>query len=383
VGVKTVWVLGAGFSRSLGGVLLDDLLSPATNNLVQALYADNVYIGHCDGPRDDGARHAAQAVRLLYEEYGPKSRTRTVIWTDAEAFLDQLDAAARSVDGAAAKRILRTLDRLGLEPPLYLPDLHTAARRLVAAACCAFLKEADLDEERWQPYREWARKTDGSDSVVTFNYDRVLELTKNQFKFVMPGKWQPPPEPNVPRVYKLHGSVDWNRAMAADGTITWRPDNPEFSLLCKADQIGIATPGPTKRLSAEELNLVWTGALDRLREANVIVFVGYRFPPSDAEAREKLLWAVRENTSKHLELHIVLGADRSLPDVVRLQELLRYSLARAGRAEHDARTSFDPQNFVGTNFRLSTHALFAEDFLTVWDRPLLWKWRDPDEPRPE
>ncbi len=31
---RTVWILGAGFSRSLGGPLLPDLLSPPTNNFV-------------------------------------------------------------------------------------------------------------------------------------------------------------------------------------------------------------------------------------------------------------------------------------------------------------------------------------------------------------
>ena len=48
---RTVWILGAGFSRSLGGPLLLDLLSAPTNNFVRALYVDNEYIGEPDGPR--------------------------------------------------------------------------------------------------------------------------------------------------------------------------------------------------------------------------------------------------------------------------------------------------------------------------------------------
>jgi hypothetical protein len=123
---------------------------------------------------------------------------------------------------------------------------------------------------------------------------------------------------------------------------------------------------------------LWSAACKHIQEAKVIVFVGYRFPPSDAEAREKLLKALTANVADHVELHIVLGPDRRIPDVVRLQQLLRYSMASAGRKGQRVW----PEGWAlgeGTrlvdqrkDFWLTTHALYAEDFFTVWDRDVLW-----------
>lgn len=380
MGVKTVWVLGAGFGRSLGGPLLDDLLSPGMTNLVQALYGDNKFVG-VTGSGDESARLAARAVRRLYTDHGSVT-AGSRLWLDAEAMLDQLDAAGRVALGPSAKRIRSTLDQLA---PLFkdvpLTDVRDAARRLVAAACCAFLKRADTSEERWDPYREWAQTMAPSDAIVTFNYDRVVETVGDSFEVVMPGE---PPGPTVTRVYKLHGSVDWRRERFGQEFRWHRERDTEFALNCKGDEIGIATPGPSKRLSAGELKDVWDGALERLGEANVIVFVGYRFPPSDAEARKRLLLAIQKNAAKHLELHVVLGPDRTMPDVVRLDQLLRYSVGRASRLDYESTygsdLSFDPAEVPGTSFQLTTHALFAEDFLTVWDRKLLWPFKDPVEP---
>ncbi len=390
--VKTVWVLGAGFSRSLGGPLLPDLLSPATNNFVGALYGENPFIGRLDQPganannRSEELR-ATATVRNLYRDRGPGAAEGKRFWPDAEVFLDQLDAAALGPKTAAARRLQGALDDAfgpdqGEEPGWNA--LRNAARRLVAAAACAFLKDADLEEERWQPYRGWAQQANRSDSIVTFNYDRVLELIGgNNLRIVHPTQQAREPDSSA-RVYKLHGSVDWLREERSPGKVTWSigscEGREELALTREGNQIGIATPGPSKRIAAEQLSLVWQGALDRLREANVIVFMGYRFPPSDAEAREKLLGAIQESSSKHLELHIVLGPDRKLPDVVRLEQLLRYSVDRAGRHEYNAtNVALDPADFDTRRFRLSTHALFAEDFLTVWDRKLLWRFKDPSE----
>src|SRR5258708_581930 len=382
MGVKTVWVLGSGFSRSLGGPQLDELLSPPTSAFVRALYADNHFIGH-NGPGNNDVRHATEAVRRLYEPHGPSAEVGPRMWRLPEALPRQLDAAGDDEGGPEAKRLRSTLDALlanGGYRGIKLSNVSEAARRLVCAACCAFMKQPRIDQEHWDPYRDWARAITFSDAVITFNYDRVLE-TAGSFAIVLPGE---PPGPTVTPVYKLHGSVDWKRERLGDGqdkSFRWsRERDREFALNCKGDEIGIATPGPNKRRVSELLRSVWDGALDRLREANVIVFVGYRFPPSDAEAREKLLGAIRENTSQHLELHVVLGPDRGVPDVVRLEQLLRYTVERTGRLEYvDSYKNEDPSYWERKFFRLSTHALFAEDFLTVWDRKLLWPHREPLE----
>jgi hypothetical protein len=97
--VPTVWILGAGFSKPLGGPLLDDLLSPATTTMVRALYWANPFIGEEKGkkPRKDDllseAKRAATLARNLYAKLGPEAKPGERLWSDAEAFLEQLDAA--------------------------------------------------------------------------------------------------------------------------------------------------------------------------------------------------------------------------------------------------------------------------------------------------
>jgi hypothetical protein len=243
--------------------------------------------------------------------------------------------------------------------------LRGAARRLIAAECCSFLEEANLDEERWAPYRSWAETLKFPDVILTFNYDRVLE-TLGRFVIVPPdGSYD---NDGKAAVFKLHGSVDWQRlegppVNGVKGRYSSTTD-PRFALTCADYQIGIATPGPTKRISTKELEAIWDGALAHLKEADAIVFVGYRFPPTDAEAREKLLGAIRENRSSqsgrshHLYLHIVLGPNRADANVERLTGLLGQVMAQAGRIESGPVTHTE-------TFSIGVHPLYAEDFFTV------------------
>lgn len=205
---------------------------------------------------------------------------------------------------------------------------------------------------------------------MTFNYDRVLELL-DVFDIFVPGEERP--SGRRPAVFKMHGSVDWRRQKQEDGTFAYSLGrgkaegasvDPEFALFCPAEEIGIATPGPTKEISTKELGPVWNRALEQVVSAETIVFVGYRFPPSDAEAREKLLGAIRENKNARLDLHTVLGPKQQADDVVRLAQMLKAVLRQAGRNESPLRTA-------ERSYWVASHALYAEDFFTVWSRDLL------------
>jgi hypothetical protein len=371
-----VWILGAGFSRSLGGPLLTDLLSPPTNNFVSAVYRENSFIGLPEGDANLAERAAALDVRLLYQQCGGSTAEEGKrFWDDAEAFLDQLDAAAHGGPESPAYSRIRNAFQIASAYNGEFGDvkkMRDAARRLVAAACCAFVKDADTSEERWQPYTSWARRMTPTDTIVTFNYDRVPEKL-NAFDVVLPHPTAPVEDGAFrPQLLKLHGSVDWHRE-ARDGIVTFRDTKrDEYAIECDGEAIGLATPGPTKRLAAKEAGSLWDGAKRRIRAAEVIVFVGFRFPPSDAEAREQLLKAIGENSSTHVELHIVLGPERSHRDVVRLEQLLRYVLIRNGRDEIvPPRIHMQLSGAVKT-FAVTTHPLYAEDFFSVWHRGLLW-----------
>jgi hypothetical protein len=244
-------------------------------------------------------------------------------------------------------------------------------RRFVAAQCCAFLEGANLEEERWSPYKRWAGELGPSDTIITFNYDRVLELLGG---FHVVDFASPKPHPTLPQVLKLHGSVDWRRVEDGAAVRYEVTDDPRFVLRCEDSEIGVATPGPSKKIATKELKNLWDRALHELRAADAIVFVGYRFPPSDAEAREKLLRAIRLNHRRAphtLNVHIVLGPKRS-DDVFRLEGLLRAVLSRGGRTEGRSRKK-------ERVFHLHTHPMFAEDFFTVSSRRALHRSKARDE----
>ena len=175
-----------------------------------------------------------------------------------------------------------------------------------------------------------------SDRIVTFNYDRVLERL---------AECQRPVEIIWPTVaesgtrtpaYKLHGSVDWRLADGGTGHARVAPKDSKFALTCTADEMLLATPGPTKlRTCKDALEDLWQRAEQALQLADAIVFVGYRFPPTDSNARKRLLRAISRNESRlGLNVFTILGPNS--PDEERLVELLRHALCllAGGRRVH-------------------------------------------------
>ncbi|WP_242392001.1 hypothetical protein [Anaeromyxobacter oryzisoli] len=43
---KIVWILGAGFSKPLGGPLLTELLSPGSMDILQAAFGSHSWVNH-------------------------------------------------------------------------------------------------------------------------------------------------------------------------------------------------------------------------------------------------------------------------------------------------------------------------------------------------
>jgi len=60
-----------------------------------------------------------------------------------------------------------------------------------------------------------------------------------------------------------------------------------------------------------------------LKTADAIVFVGYRFPPTDSAARRILIDAIGENDKQHIVLHTVLGPKVHDDQTERLKAMLR------------------------------------------------------------
>jgi hypothetical protein len=81
---RTVWILGSGFSRSLGGPLLNELISLGGLRNVMASY-----------PMADDL----EDVQRMYND-----GIAGGLWVDAEAFLDRLDVATEHADNSAPIR---------------------------------------------------------------------------------------------------------------------------------------------------------------------------------------------------------------------------------------------------------------------------------------
>lgn len=310
------------------------------------------------------------------------------MWAHAEDFIDYLDTAAEErplrEPNPHAERLAEVLTKLlraDVGPPA-LADLRAAAQRLIAGECCAFLERVDAKQERWRPFHTRLINLGPNDTVITLNYDRVVERLdeayeaharrerwerRNLLSVIQPGH---PEHVKKARVggrcplLKLHGSVDWMVSPGPPPRIEVT-GQPNFALQCPDSELAMATPGPSKHRMATSFEDLWTLACEALQAADAVVFVGYRFPETDAYARERLLTAIAGDGSRggthHLAMHIVLGhPDR---DSIRLHALLHH-VGRKNRPGGEGKARVDGAR----NFWVTTHPLFAQDFFTVVTR---------------
>jgi hypothetical protein len=377
-------VLGAGFSRSLGGPLLQDLLSVASRFRVYAEYGAVL------------AQDVTDPVYWLYH-FGSNFEEGTLdptvkmqgarLWRNAEEFLEVLDEAAASPRREQAlkdawKRARAGLpDQRGFENEL--PDaasLRDAATRLIAASCSVFIEGLDRETikagERWKPYQAWIRELRENDTLVTFNYDRVVEqLSAEEYAgsgssslftahVMEPGtKPEALEEDSIARLarratlVKAHGSVNWVLCNAGIEKRDWSPD-----LLSSENKLALAIPGASKHTMATSFfRKLWRQARVALEAAEEIFFLGFRFPESDAAAREMVLDAIGGNGRPGLIVTTVLGPDTRGLDSARLIELVRWA-AGASRVSYElGKPDETERSIVAAPF-------YVEDFLDGWSR---------------
>lgn len=369
----TVWLLGAGFSRALGGPLLDDLFRPRHWLDDDLVFPAKLY------PALSGDLCLS---RLLCETGKAEGR-----WRDAEEFLAFVDAAYRNEVGSGRGiGILRLMfermsSRGSISPAKTSMNGFDYAharfltspvpvRRALAAECAAFLRDLDGKEEIWHPYRTWASSLDPQwDTVISFNYDRVLEELaaddKSKLKILLPCECpkgpsdQTKPPPDVVPVLKLHGIVDWKKNDS--GEIV----QGEWKEILADENASpfIAAPGRSKQDAVEEqLVPLWEQAKRALKEAQALVILGYGFPATDTKARTEIQTAFAAhpkvlNTTRRID--VVLGPDTNRPEARRVESLLE---------------TFDPNRslvispgkvgaYCHAPLYLKSHQLWAQDFI--------------------
>jgi hypothetical protein len=212
---------------------------------------------------------------------------------------------------------------------------------------------------------DWARRLGVEDTIITFNYDTVIERlgrkvggTVDAISCPAPGE-EPPP--GIARAYKLHGSVNWlSRDTGESQRVVYRTDDPFAALSCDMDtKIAIGNPGPTKSKLTKMLDPLWQAAGAALAKASAFVFVGYRFPPTDTFAQQFLLDGIEKNRNEYLAIHVVLGPNIGSPDIVRARQLLAQALASRQEMPMELLQSSPYPN----SCNLLVWSLYAADFL--------------------
>jgi len=359
---KVVWILGSGFSKSLGGPLLKDLLTKRRHDLVDVTFT---------GPALPKDRLIAYNIFDNFRETPAKAG----YWEHAEEFLDFVDAAS---DPASPRYALLNQLLRAKTQAHSVEELRDFALLSVASECSTYTTTDHLRGESWDPYLRFKNALVGApDAIITFNYDIVLErmnLNGEMDNFglhTVRHPYDPRYEgPKVP-IYKLHGSANW--IQKGDDRDTFGTVG-RLSALMAPEMKGfrplIAAPGATKKLMCKgAFEQIWDDAKRELMLADVVVFIGYRFPPSDSHARSEILGALVENDAPYLRIHTVLGPNLNEPDTVRLTNLLHHTMRRSGKQHND-----DPQGIVNQQEAQKQHVydlvqqpLWAEDFLSVAD----------------
>jgi len=370
---KRVWILGAGFSQPLGGPLLKDLFRLETHDSCIATFP-SVF--------PDLANHLF-CLQIVFH-WG---REQGGYWEDAEEFLSFVDDAyagndtikrekLKAVVGAAYRphwheghRGLKIRDIVS-NPQPFLDALDRIARRALAAECERFLfHRSPSEDEAWSPFVKWAKSLSATtDAVITFNYDRVLEMLDpagTSLQVLLPD--QTKDDKRVP-VYRLHGGVSWE---LQEGRIL-HSDDPLALLKSPQAQIAIAAPGSGKtHFVARHLEDLWKRAEKHLSEAETVFFVGYSFPKSDAEALRRILdvLKLKAGAPPHRDIHLVLGAETTTA-TRRIAALLQTCTAGRCLEVVPPEAPFDShRNTIGRPdqlLRIKQHPLWTQDFLGDW-----------------
>lgn len=272
MGTKTVWLLGAGFSRALGGPLFQDLISRRVERWVRAWTLQNAHdidLAPRDCPR-------------LFE----KGR-RVGLWSDAEECIALLDATREDlvtrevVRDALHESEPNVAANLAVEYPVNLDTTLTSFTQFVAIATSHFVPSDTVTQlpESWDPFLRWALTLTQNDVIVSFNYDRVVETLCESIGI------------ENCNLIKLHGT-----APPSDELIASLKERQPVKSIC--------IPGPSKLArSRSDLKPSWEQAKAALSAAERLIIIGYSFPPSDATTR----WLVLKHCRKHVRVAVVLG----------------------------------------------------------------------------
>lgn len=362
--VKRVWILGAGFSRPLGGPLLSDLFSmkmwreasyifpqqfaPLNSQMSEELagmlcvyllyqhgtkFPDEHLFGYEIKGKGELLYQHAEDFLVKMERLTPHelwSRLRRVAeeqivleWRGTDEWLNGVQRKERVVHNEVVDTAFRIVQKANHHSRTDF--LVASAKRLMAYECSAFHQEifeanskGRKEEviEPYIPYQDWGKALiPREDVVLTFNYDLVFEEVVRA--------------PEV-ELLKLHGSIHTSTMSGGVKIAAYKP----YAILSDQGHVpDIKTPGRSKaQMTAEDRDL-WEKAGAYIEQTEEVIFLGYGLPESDAYARKFLLQHLTLNRSTVLKIEIVLGQPNFRTE--RLQETLRQALAYRTHTQKD------------------------------------------------
>ena len=396
---RRVWIVGSGFSKSLGGPLLRNLFrQQQTEDILPYFPAD---------------QYPDLAVSLPWVQAAFKCGLDEGLWENAEEFIAFVVDAYRE-ETAPKQRLRLLISRI--PPPTervrsfrgqLTKDFDRQVTRALAAECERFLTNATPSSEQWRPYVEWAKSLDpAQDTVLSFNYDRVIEVAvkeagaERSFWFAMPSGDREP-QPARVAVLKLHGSVDWTHPdfdtsshfshsiSAAHNVSQLDGENGGAVVRIRTDikrlssgdilkdpkvDIAIAAPGGANaQFVTTFFPELWAQAEQRIEDADELLIVGYSFPDTDPTPQMRLLNAFGNSAGTRRDprsVHIVMGADQT-PASHRLVSLVRSTAKPNGSVSVTDAAEFGK----AADLRVVLHPLGAQDFVGRHSSFTTWRQR--------
>jgi hypothetical protein len=227
-------------------------------------------------------------------------------------------------------------------------DLEELIRRVLIQTT------ADLKDQERQVYRNILKRIRPGDTIITFNYDTVIEESfpndgpqwdpSNGYGFKASGvtldwarRWRSQHNGVGSRrsqfeLLKLHGSVNWTlyktnmvRLKPRPYVVRARKGAPVF------DKCSVLPPGWHKRIDRSPYRQLWRRARLELEKCSRLAIIGYSLPDTDLIARALLaevcrLRAARKHYLKHLHI-----ADPSDEVRTRFVELFAPALGSKGQ----------------------------------------------------
>lgn len=182
-------------------------------------------------------------------------------------------------------------------------------------------------------------------SIITTNYDLSIDpqfesaIARNKVDYGIPyrgmsrnGRIIHQPVDPLFRYYKLHGSLNWLKCdlcgqyyIHENGTIAhqaFREDLDDDNTCACNDHLKLKTvlvaPSLVRDIRDSNLLQIWKAAIEAIRTADKLIFVGYSLPPEDLAIKSVIMRGLNGRTKKRLRVEVVQCGKKDKQNYVNL-----------------------------------------------------------------